>query len=200
MNEHLVERFGRGKAVRDSRMPRTSTTTATMTLNLSIREYARTADQPADPSHWTGFREIPSSSEVFDAGRIQHGETLELTGNTVVGPYASTEEYLESHYKLLREDAVAPLRDVVSEVQVYPHLMEKESDNGAFIYEKVSSLDNTSYNVGSLWLGIHHWLDVRQCRDCSPRHLLIKTDREKSQLGAVKTFTYRASSCTDSGK
>lgn len=144
MNENLVERFGRGKAIRESRLPHTSTSTATMTLNLSIREYART-DQPADPSHWTGFREIPSSNEVFDAGRIQHGETLELTGNIVVGPYASTEEYLESHYKLLREDAVAPLRDVVSEVQVYPYLMEKESDNGAFIYEKVFPLDNTFF-------------------------------------------------------
>ena len=149
MNENLVEKFGRGKAIRDSRTPRTRTPTANMTLNLSIREYARAADQPVDPTHWTGFPEIPSSNEVFDAGRIQHGETLELTGNTVVGPYASTEEYLESHYKLLREDAVAPLRDVVSEIQVYPHLMEKESDNGAFIYEKVSPLDNTFCGISS---------------------------------------------------
>lgn len=31
MNENVVERFGRGKAFRDSRMPRTSTPTATMT-------------------------------------------------------------------------------------------------------------------------------------------------------------------------
>jgi len=55
----------------------------------------------------------------------------------VVGPYKSKEDYLERHYTLLREDAVAPLRDVVSELQIHPHIMEKESDNSAYIYEKV---------------------------------------------------------------
>lgn len=119
-----------------------------MTLNLTIREYAKTAGQPADLSHWTSFCEIPSSSEIFDEGRTEHGTTLELTENTVVGPYISKEEYLETHYRLLREDAVAPLRDVVSEIQVYPHLMEKESDNGALIYEKVFITGLTFANAG----------------------------------------------------
>ena len=63
---------------------------------------------------------------------------MEITENTIVGSYNSKEEYLKSHCKLLREDAVAPLRDVVSEIQVYPQqLLEKDSDNGAYIYEKV---------------------------------------------------------------
>ena len=137
MNENMNERFGRGKAIRDFHMPHAVIARPSVTLNLSIREYAKTTDQPADLSHWTGFREIPSSSEVFDEGRTEHGTTLELTENTVVGPYTSKEEYLESHYRLLREDAVAPLRDVVSELQVYPQLLEKDSENGAYIYEKV---------------------------------------------------------------
>ena len=137
MNENLNERFGRGKAIRDSHMPRSLTARPSVTLNLSIREYAKTASQPADLSHWLGFREIPSPNEVFDKGRTEHSTTLELTENTVVGPYISKEEYLESHYRLLREDAVAPLRDVVSEVQYFPQLLEKDSDNDAYIYEKV---------------------------------------------------------------
>ena len=133
----MNDRFDHGKATRDSNTTRVLTTRPSVTLNMSIREYAKIANQPADKSHWTGFREVPSSSEVFDEGRTEHATTLEITGNTVVGPYISKEEYLESHYKLLREDAVAPLRDVVSEIQVYPHLMEKDSDNNAYIYEKV---------------------------------------------------------------
>ena len=146
MNENLNERFGRGKAIRDSLMPR-PLTARPVTLNLSIREYAKTACQPADISHWIGLREIPSPNEVFEEGRTEHSTTLELTENTVVGPYVSKEDYLESHYRLLREDAVAPLRDVVSEVQYFPQLLEKDSDNNAYIYEKVPHEDCTSCGI-----------------------------------------------------
>lgn len=161
MNENMNERFGRGKAFRDSHTPRAVIAKPSVTLNLSIREYAKTADQPADLSHWIGFREIPSPAEVFDQGRTEHGTALELTENTVVGPYISKEEYLESHYRLLREDAVAPLRDVVSEIQFYPQLLEKDSENGAYIYEKVPLNICMSYGICSLSLGLHHWPNVR---------------------------------------
>ena len=137
MNENLNERFGRGKGIRTSKVPQTLAPRLPVTLNLSIREYAKNANQPADQSHWTAFRDIPFPNEVFDADRSEHGTALELAENTVVGPYLSKQEYLETHYRLLREDAVAPLRDVVSEIQVYPQIMEKDSDNGAYIYEKV---------------------------------------------------------------
>lgn len=200
MNENLNERFGRGKAIRDSHMPRALTAKTPVTLNLSIREYAKTADQPTNLSLWTSFREIPSPSEVFDEGRKDHGTTVEIPQNTVIGPYISKEDYLESHYRLLREDAVAPLRDVVSEIQVYPHLVEKDSDNNAYIYEKVTQIDWTACGICSLWSGLYHWPDVRQCRSCSPCHLLLETDREESQLGAVKTVTDRCNSGADSSK
>ena len=180
MNENMNERFGRGKAIHDSHIPRALTARPSVTLNLSIREYAKTAGQPANRSHWTSLRDIPTSSEVFDEGRTEHCTPLELTENTVVGPYISKEEYLESHYRLLREDAVSPLRDVVSEIQYYPQLLEKDSDNGAYIYEKVPRTVCISCGICSLWLGLYHWSYVRKCRDCSPRHLLFETDREKS--------------------
>ncbi|CAD6587978.1 MAG: hypothetical protein ASARMPRED_003367 [Alectoria sarmentosa] len=148
INEHLNERFVRGKGTRDFHMPRALTARPAVTLNLSIREYAKTAGQPANRFHWTDFRDIPFSTEVFDEGRKEHATTLELAVNTVIGPYISKEEYLESHYRLLREDAVAPLRDVVSEIQVHPHLMEKDSDNSAYIYEKVFITGLTFANAG----------------------------------------------------
>lgn len=75
--------------------------------------------------HLSGLNIPPRLGNTDCEITIQHSTTLELTENTVVGPYISKEEYLESHYKLLREDAVAPLRDVISEIQVYVrHIFE----------------------------------------------------------------------------
>ena len=147
MNEHLTEKFGHGNAVRE---PANSPTIARppMTTNLSIRKYIKTFDRPVDSSSWTIFRDIPSSSEIFTPNRADHEDNLEVSENTVVGPYSSKEDYLERHYSLLREDAVAPLRDVVSEVQMYPRLMESESENCAHVYEKVFIMGFTFANAG----------------------------------------------------
>lgn len=135
-NEYLTERFGRGSAFRE---PANSTITArpSMTTNLSIRKYVKFLDRPVDSSNWTTFRDVPSSYEIFTPDRADHEDNLEVSENIVVGPYSSKDDYLERHYSLMREDAVAPLRDVVSEVQMYPRLTEDESDNSAHVYEKV---------------------------------------------------------------
>ncbi len=138
MNEHLTERFGHGSAIRGPNTSSPITARPTMTTDLRIRKYVKTDDQPVDSSDWTTFRELPSSCEIFDEGRTEHTEAVEVPENIVVGPYSSKKDYLERQYSLLREDAVAPLRDVVSEVQAYPRMMESESDNSAYIYEKVS--------------------------------------------------------------
>ena len=135
INEHLTERFGRGSAIRE---PQTSLPTSrlTMRVNQSIREYVRGAGKLGDPSHWLGFREVPVAKEVWNEAREGHEEPVEIEENLVVGPYPSRDDYLERHYRLLREDAIAPLRDAISEVQVCPYLMEKDSREGASIYEK----------------------------------------------------------------
>lgn len=185
MNEHLTERFSRGNAVRKPHLNSAFTNRPPMTLNLSIREYVKAADLPVDQSHWTGFREIPSSKEVFDQGRTEHDTTLELPENIVVGPYPSKEDYLERHYSLLREDAVAPLRDVISEIQVYPRIMEKDSENGAYIYEKVrhnKPQDTVDYLSQA---GIHYRPHFCQCGHRCSHHLLLETYWEKGKLGAI---------------
>ena len=58
-----------------------------------------------------------------------------LAPNKIFGPWSSTEEYLKTHYNLIREDAVAPLRDAVAFVREDPSIMDTKD---AFIYEKVS--------------------------------------------------------------
>lgn len=163
MNEHLTERFGRGSAIREPNISSPTTARPTLTTNLSIRKYVKVFDQPVDSSDWTTFREVPSSCEIFDEGRTEHTEAVEVHENIVVGPYGSKSDYLARQYSLLREDAVAPLRDVVSEVQAYPRMMESESDNSAYVYEKVSGncqlLEAIAEN--STGLGLHNRLYLR---------------------------------------
>ena len=163
MNEHLTERFGRGSAIREPNISSPTTARPTLTTNLSIRKYVKVFDQPVDSSDWTTFREIPSSCEIFDEGRTEHTEAVEVHENIVVGPYGSKSDYLERQYSLLREDAVAPLRDVVSEVQAYPRMMESESDNSAYIYEKVSRNIQLREAIAehSTGLGLHNRLHLR---------------------------------------
>ncbi|KAL2849230.1 P-loop containing nucleoside triphosphate hydrolase protein [Aspergillus pseudoustus] len=60
---------------------------------------------------WTLKPEIPSSREIFGD---EDDEFVDLATNNVDGPWESKEAYLKAHYDLIREDAIAPLRDAVA--------------------------------------------------------------------------------------
>ena len=60
---------------------------------------------------------------------------LEVPTNTIDGPWDDKEDYLRTHYELLREDAVASLRDGVQEFRERPWMSENSTVS---IYEKVS--------------------------------------------------------------
>lgn len=65
------------------------------------------------------------------------GEELNLTTNQIHGPWSSTEQYLETHHNLLREDGVGNLRDAVAAFRERPGAFDSKS---FVIYERVSSL------------------------------------------------------------
>lgn len=110
-----------------------------MSKSIAVREYLRRSSESTDPSSWLNKSEIPSTFEINASAGDEADETeLEIPVNKVVGPWESKEEYLSGHYTLLREDAVAPLRNVVSEVRMEPQIMEKDSQENASIYEKVN--------------------------------------------------------------
>ena len=91
-----------------------------------------------DPSSWLCKCEIPTSTEINgDEEHSGGGDEVEIPVNKIDGAWASKEEYLQAHYELLREDGVSPLRDAVDEVRMEPNLMERDSRENAFIYEKV---------------------------------------------------------------
>lgn len=58
-----------------------------------------------------------------------------LRPNRISKPWESTKEYLEAHYRLLREDTVAPLRDAIAWIRTSPNMLDKKD---VFVYEKAS--------------------------------------------------------------
>lgn len=90
--------------------------------NKDIQSYY---DQPCleDSEPWALKPEIPSEEEILGT---DSGDTLDLEPNNIDGPWISKEAYLRTHYNLLREDSVAPLRDAVAYVRERPHMMDSK--------------------------------------------------------------------------
>ena len=108
MNEDLSERFGRrNDAYRKAQPSAGREQKLGMKVNHSIRQYFKDSGQrPQNESpHWANSPEIPLPNEIWHPAEEEQEDEVELQENIVVGPYPSKDEYLECHYKLLREDA-----------------------------------------------------------------------------------------------
>jgi helicase required for RNAi-mediated heterochromatin assembly 1 len=100
--------------------------------NLDVRSYFEQASMDNAPS-WLSNPEVPTAAEVL--GSDTPDDYVCLNPNVIDGPWESKEQYIEAHYKLLREDSVAPLRDAVGTVRSNPSM----NDGGDIsIYENVS--------------------------------------------------------------
>ena len=125
-----------------------------MAKNRSIREYVGFDWQTHDPTSWLGRPEIPSPEELTEDGDDPETE-IEIPVNNIAGPWGSITEYLSAHYRLLREDAVAPLRGVVSELRVETGILEKDSQENASIYEKVRTVNCRIRPFSADFLKVH---------------------------------------------
>ena len=195
-NEHLVERFRRGKLPHPQNStflgidPRASTQAK---LNTSIRHYVNTKTQIPGKWEFIHKREIPTQDEI---SVLEDGEVLEVPGNTVVGPWTSKLRYLNNHYELLREDAITPLRNVVSEMKAEPHFTEKDSIESSYIYEKVHFLFClVTFFVFTL-TGLHHLTHLYTPWHSCPSRILSQTMWKEDQVGTVKAFASGDSCCT----
>jgi helicase required for RNAi-mediated heterochromatin assembly 1 len=109
--------------------------------NPAIRNYFAPPNLPdgvplprGQTEDWRKKSELPTTEEIL--GSNDSSSDILLLPNHLSGPWPSTELYLNAHYNLIREDAVANLRDAVLYVRTYPHM----SENGNIaIYEKVIS-------------------------------------------------------------
>lgn len=79
---------------------------------------------------WRGMPEIPTPEEITR-------DNVELPVNNIQTPFDSVDDYLSTHYELLREDATSHLRDGVTYLRADPHML----DSSEFcIYESVWEL------------------------------------------------------------
>ena len=97
--------------------------------HTNIRDYFHAVNEIAtdDPT----FRcEIPGGDEVL---RYVNSDDFQFT-NVIDQPYPDTATYLGTHYALLREDSVRPLREAVMTFRTSPLMND---DSQVAIYEKV---------------------------------------------------------------
>jgi len=133
MNAHLTERF-RGKVKRNVIARDVAASNANRILvNPGVAKYVRLQEsicERAESDSWLAMPEIPLSSEIC----LPEGTSIVLPRNSIHEPWSKSERYLRSHYRLLREDAVTPLREAVDRFRKDPQRMD---DNETRIYEQV---------------------------------------------------------------
>lgn len=134
VNAHLAERFS-GRSRRPQ--PASSCSDAPVyraVANPNIAKYVqdqrKISETCPDPDSWLAKPEIPSSAEICPPD----GTEVALPANKINLPWSKPTSYLKTHYHLLREDAVAPLREAVSKFRKDPQRMD---DNDIRIYEQV---------------------------------------------------------------
>lgn len=129
MNEHLAEKLGRQRKF--ARQSKTSNGSENQ-LNRGIREYVAAASAPLanTPKPWLLKSEVPTTEEILDDERTVH-----LSANRLDRPWPNQKKYLETHYELLREDAISPLRDAVHQFRETPDMCD---DSQVAVYVKAS--------------------------------------------------------------
>lgn len=135
---------GRGKFVHPDGHPNATSSQSKspgFPANPAIRNYFAPPNLPdgvplprGQTEDWRKKSELPTTEEIL--GLNDGSSDILLLPNHIFGPWPSTELYLNAHYNLICEDAVANLRDAVLYVRTYPRM----GDNGNIaIYEKVIS-------------------------------------------------------------
>ncbi|KAF4633146.1 hypothetical protein G7Y89_g4966 [Cudoniella acicularis] len=103
------------------------------------------------PEAWQNLPETPKKSEICpreDEPQVRSSSpeqwdeyqkdpiySSRLPHNIIQGPWPSASEYIGSHYQILREDAIAPLRGAVTEFRRRPQMMESRD---FYIYTHVN--------------------------------------------------------------
>ena len=104
-------------------------------LNTNVRAYVRASEQwglDSNEDHEL-LSEIPTSHEILNG---LPSENFNITNN-ITEPWSDNLTYLRTHYKLLREDSVRPLREAVLKFRKDPMMND---DQNVTIYDKVGIL------------------------------------------------------------
>lgn len=155
-------------------------------LNTKVREYYEAP--PAVGGDWLSRSEVPGPAEIMDREDTSNSssDVVELPPNRPLGPFASKEEYLHTHYELLREDSLRPLREAVTAVRETPAAHEEGHNGKIGIYEKASLLP-THFSASLTAVGARlRYLRVNK-RHRFSHHIQSAPHWETDHLGAIKT-------------
>lgn len=118
-----------------SELHRDAIETTSIPVNETIRHYFENGNgDTSSKEDWLQKPELPTAEEIL--GVDEPSDDVLLAPNQISGPWPSKHEYLKTHYCLIREDSVAPLRDAVTMVRNNPQMHDAKNIS---IYEKVSS-------------------------------------------------------------
>ncbi|KAH7063112.1 putative DEAD box helicase [Macrophomina phaseolina] len=107
-----------------------------MPVPCAIREYVAQANLPVNADSWLARPEIPTADEMLDTTEPSNG-VVSIAPNKTDGAWGCKEEYLETHYELLREDTIRPLREAVGRVKNKSWGAESEYGTTVGVYNNV---------------------------------------------------------------
>jgi len=123
LNPHLSERLSR---LRIPNAPQSDSNEQNQTIHLHnnvVRQYVSNSNAPIQGGPWLARTEVPTSAEILDLIDEDNDEVT-IPVNKVEGGWESKEDYLSSHYDLLREDSIRPLREAVVRIRARPFEIE----------------------------------------------------------------------------
>ncbi|EPX73565.1 helicase Required for RNAi-mediated heterochromatin assembly Hrr1 [Schizosaccharomyces octosporus yFS286] len=94
---------------------------------VRMRERLADADENDTENNWRSLPDIPTFQELVSA-------SVNLPKNIIFGGYNDFEQYISVHYKLLREDAISPLRESVLSYKKDP---TRISSSAFVVYDNV---------------------------------------------------------------
>lgn len=113
---------------------------------------------------WCLLPEIPSAREMlgetYDMDDSDDGDEEDerpflesnLPYNIVDGPWPDKEAYVEAHYRLLREDVTAPLRNAIATFKADQGMLD---DGDVAIYDHVSNLRLRTWSLLLIQIKVH---------------------------------------------
>jgi helicase required for RNAi-mediated heterochromatin assembly 1 len=94
-----------------------------------------TSSPPLAGEEWRSMPELPTSQELNPNWEEERATIMALLKkNDITSPYPSKEKYLETHYRLQREEGITMLRFAIKQYRETPGM--EDADNTC-VYTKV---------------------------------------------------------------
>ncbi|KAF3928016.1 hypothetical protein AA313_de0200928 [Arthrobotrys entomopaga] len=140
MNAHLSERILAAKRPDPKQNNKKDFFESNIPRNRLVEKFERAPPLEVDgiEDKWRKIPEVPTAAELL--------EDLAIPTNEIGQPWDSVNDYLGTHYELLREDCFAPLREAVGRFRREP-TMDDERD--ICVYENCHVIGTTfTHNLG----------------------------------------------------